>query len=152
MPEIRFYHLMVTPLEKALPKLLEKIIMQGHHIVVLTESEEQTDSLNTQLWTYHPSSFLPHGSHKDGFIEDQPIFLTHKEENPNHAQVLIVLNGKIPAFIDPFKQVLDLFEDGDGVAKKFEEKWETYQRCSLPLTYWRQQKEGTWEKIKEHTP
>ncbi|MGH7030781.1 MAG: DNA polymerase III subunit chi [Stellaceae bacterium] len=34
MAEIGFYHLLSTPLERALPKLLERVCAQGHVVVV----------------------------------------------------------------------------------------------------------------------
>lgn len=150
--EIRFYHLTVTPLEKALPKLLEKIITQGWRALILTDSEEQAEFLSIQLWTYHPNSFLPHGTHKDGFMEDQPIFLTPLEENPNNAEILIILNGKSPHFLETFNQCLYLFEDKDDVKKKSSLAiWETYEEKSYLLSSWIQQKDGKWEKTKEKT-
>ena len=150
--EIRFYHLMTMPVEKALPKLLEKIITQGRRVLILTDSEEHAETLTTQLWTYHPSSFLPHGTHKDGFVEDQPIFLTSTEENPNKAEILIVLNGKSPQFIETFKQCLFVFEDADTSKKNAAIKeWEAYQNKPYLLSYWMQKSDGSWEKTKEKT-
>ena len=45
----------------------------GRHIA---GSDERVESLNAQLWTYKERGFLPHGSAKDGFAEDQPGWLT----------------------------------------------------------------------------
>ncbi len=150
--EIRFYHLITTPLEKALPKLLEKIIAQGRRVLILTDSEEQTESLATQLWTYHPNSFLPHGTQKDGHEKEQPIFLTSLEENPNGAEILIVLNGKHPKFIDTFKQSFYVFEDMESTKKtSAAELWENYQSKPYLLSYWMQKNDGSWEKTKEKT-
>ena len=75
---IDFYHLEQTPLDKALPIILEKAYQQGTRILIKTGLAERSDYLNTLLWTYDPASFLPHGVEKDGFAENQPIFITHK--------------------------------------------------------------------------
>ncbi|MBS0186159.1 MAG: DNA polymerase III subunit chi [Proteobacteria bacterium] len=148
--EVRFYHLTTTPLEKALPKLLEKIISQGHRILILTDSEDQTESIAIQLWTYSPLSFLPHGTHKDGFEKDQPIFLTSLEENPNNADILIILNGKHPKFIETFTHCFYVFEDMENTKKlSAVEQWENYQKQPYLLSYWMQKKDGSWEKTKE---
>ncbi|HYU13358.1 MAG TPA: DNA polymerase III subunit chi, partial [Stellaceae bacterium] len=41
MAEIGFYHLLSTPLERALPRLLERARAQGHKIVIRAASPER---------------------------------------------------------------------------------------------------------------
>ena len=57
MTEIGFYHLTGTPLERALPKLLEKTLEAGQRAVVRTGSEERAQALNGALWTYEDRSW-----------------------------------------------------------------------------------------------
>ncbi len=147
MTQVSFYHLKASPLEKALPKLLEKIIEQGFHVLILTHSEEHAESLSTQLWTYHPGSFLPHGTKKDGFYKDQTIFLTSEEENVNESTILIVVDGRLPKTYRLFKKVLDIF---DGSEEDFvlqaRKRWTFYKNQGLETIYWSQQENGAWQK------
>jgi len=80
MTQIQFYHLTATPLERALPKLLEKAYASGFKILLVAGSDERVDQLNQSLWTYAQLSFLPHGSVKDGNVEKQPILLVSSLE------------------------------------------------------------------------
>jgi very-short-patch-repair endonuclease/DNA polymerase IIIc chi subunit len=75
MTTIQFYHLLSTPLERALPKLLEKAFAGGFKTLLVADSDEHIEQLNQLLWTYDPNSFLPHGSVADGQAERQPILL-----------------------------------------------------------------------------
>jgi len=75
MTAIQFYHLTATPLERALPKLLEKAVAGGFRTLLVDESDARVEQLNQLLWTYDAGSFLPHGSAKDGRAEEQPILL-----------------------------------------------------------------------------
>ncbi len=93
MAEVGFYHLRTTPLERALPSVLERGLAGGHRIVVIAASTERVDHLNGLLWTYGDESFLPHGSARDGFAERQPIWLTAADENPNRASMLVLVDG-----------------------------------------------------------
>ncbi len=93
MTEIGFYHLQATPLERALPKLLERGLAAGFRIVVLAGSGERVDHLDATLWTYDDASFLPHGSRRDGKPERQPVWLTDSDENPNGADMLVLTDG-----------------------------------------------------------
>ena len=62
MSRVDFYHLQNQRLEDVLPKLLEKAYGTGKKIVVKIGNEERVEFLNSLLWTYNDTSFLPHGS------------------------------------------------------------------------------------------
>ena len=86
MPQADFYHLQKQTLENVLPKLLEKAYATGKRIKVKIGNEERVEFINGILWTYDDQSFIPHGSKKDGFAEDQPVWLTAGDDNPNNAE------------------------------------------------------------------
>src|SRR3546814_5168917 len=86
MTEVRFYHMTRTPLDQALPKMLERTLERGQRAVVRAGSEARVEALLARLWTYHDRSFLPHGTVKDGRAERQPVWLTvADDEAPNDA-------------------------------------------------------------------
>ena len=150
MTEIGFYHLQQAPLERALPKLLERVLEGGHKAVLIAGSTERVEALNGLLWTYEQRSWLPHGSIRDGNAELQPIYLTADEENPNEADVLVVVDGLEPGFIANFARAVDMVdgrdEDAVSAARK---RWLTYKSAGHGLTYWQQTDAGGWEKKAE---
>ena len=147
MTEVGFYHLTATPLERALPKLLERVIEAGKRAVVIGGSEARIDSLDTALWVYHPQSFLAHGTPSGGHADEQPIYLTTAEENPNGAQILVLVDGIEPGFIDRFERCLDLFDGKDGEAlEAARRRWRERKEAGHSVTYWRQAEDGRWEK------
>src|SRR3546814_15087309 len=88
MTEVRFYHMTRTPLDQALPKMLERTLERGQRAVVRAGSEARVEALSARLWTYHDRSFLPHGTVKDGRAERQPVWLTVADDdapNPAHS-------------------------------------------------------------------
>lgn len=142
--DIRFYHLTATPLERALPQLLEKAAGANFRVVVKTADEKSMEALNTVLWTYNPNSFLPHGSAKDGYAAEQPIYLTTTEENPNGATLLAVTDGSTP-LLDGYARVLDLFDGSDeNAVKAARTRWKTYKEAGHELQYWQQTESGGW--------
>lgn len=147
MAEASFYHLQSTPLEKALPKLLDKIYSLKLRTIVLVDSEERLSELNMVLWTFSSGTFLPHGSAKEGFPEDQPIWLTTRLENPNDASVIVITNGMTLDNLDGFERIIDIFSgrDEDQVSEA-RKRWKNYSSKGIPLTYWKQTQEGSWEK------
>jgi DNA polymerase III subunit chi len=116
MTEIGFYHLQATPLDRALPKLIERGLAAGFRIVVLAGSGERVDHLDAALWTYDDASFLPHGSRRDGKPERQPVWLTASDENPNGADMLVLTDGAASSRLAEYRRCLDLFDGSDESA------------------------------------
>ena len=145
MTEVSFYHL-YRRLEEALPKLLERVIASSQRAVVIAESDEQVEALNSLLWTYNPDSFLPHGSARDGFAADQPIFLTSEEENPNGATIVVVVDERLPGFVGDFKRCLDLFNDSEPSKQNARERWRFYKGAGHDVVYWQQDENGRWDR------
>jgi DNA polymerase-3 subunit chi len=113
MAEIRFYQLLWTPLEEALPKLLERLRAMDARCLVVAPTRERVEALDLLLWTYDPPGFLAHGSAAIGFASDQPIWLTHLDENPNGATAVLLVEGAIIADPDRFEHCLDIFDGTD---------------------------------------
>ncbi len=147
MTDVRFYHLQRRTLEMALPKLLEKTVERGWRAVVMAGSPERVEALTQHLWTYDPAGFLPHGSARDGFAADQPVWLTDSDENPNGATVLMLVDGVECGRVGDFDLVCDLFDgrDEEAVAAA-RSRWRTCKAAGHALTYWQENERGTWEK------
>ncbi|NQV85265.1 MAG: DNA polymerase III subunit chi [Rhodospirillales bacterium] len=149
MTEIAFYHLQTVPLEQALPKLLEKTLEAGKRALVMVASEERVESLNGHLWTYAPESWLPHGSDKDGDAEDQPVWLSSDDANPNGAQFLFLTDGATSGRVAEFDRCFEIFDGRDAAAVDAARvRWKAYAADGHDLTYWRQSEHGGWEKNK----
>jgi DNA polymerase-3 subunit chi len=147
MTEIRFYHLRTMTLERALPQILEKVLARGDRVVVMAGSTERVEALNAALWTYNDRSFLPHGSSRDGFAEDQPIWLTTTEENPNGASMLVLADGTTTNDVAAWGSAIEIFDGGDdGAVGAARERWKAYKAAGHTLTYWKQSDDGRWEK------
>jgi DNA polymerase-3 subunit chi len=143
--EIRFYHLQRTTLEKALPQLLEKVLERGQRAVVMAGSTERVEALSGLLWTYDDRAFLPHGSARDGFAADQPVWLTDSDERPNAADVLFLTDGAESAHLGDYALVVEMFDgNDDAVVAAARGRWTRYKDQGHGLTYWRQDDRGRW--------
>ncbi|MGO1117142.1 DNA polymerase III subunit chi [Rhodovibrionaceae bacterium A322] len=147
MTEIRFYHLTASRLEVALPQLLEKSLERDKRVVVMAESEESCQGLSQQLWRYRDDSFLPHGSKKEGFAEDQPIWLTSEDENPNGAQYLFLTNGALSEALADYELCALLFDGANGdLVQAARGHWRDWKEQGHKLTYWQQDDNGRWSQ------
>lgn len=148
MASIHFYHLTSTPLERALPKLLEKSYQGGFRTVVLADNEVQVSRLDTLLWTYDQDSFLPHGIAKDG-AEAQPILITASipEQKVAEKEILFITNGITPENTEIYDRVIDMFDGSDTESlTAARARWKQYKDSGAELFYYQQTASGSWEK------
>lgn len=149
MTRFDFYHLQKTPLEQVLPKLCEKAYSTGKRIKILVGNEERVEFLNSLLWTYSEESFLPHGSKKDGFAEEQPIFISASEENENSAELLILVDGAMPNLdiLKSYERVLNIFDGNDEASlNNSRDYWKMIKSTDGELHYWQQKDNGSFEQ------
>jgi DNA polymerase-3 subunit chi len=146
MSEVGFYHLQTTPLERALPKLLERSLGGGFRVLVVAGSAERVAHLDALLWIYDEASFLPHGSRRDGQPERQPILLSETEDNANGADLLVLTDGAASTRLAAYRRCLDIFDGGDEAAvAAARERWQAAKAAGHALTYWQQTETG-WTK------
>lgn len=142
--EVAFYQLMSSPLEQALPRLVEKIHTMGLRCQILCDTQEFLEHINQRLWTFASASFIPHGFQGDPL--KHPVWLTLETHNQNNAEVIAVTNGSL---IDTgeFKRCVDLFSGHDPQALEAAQKrYMYYVAQGFPVSYWQQDARGTWQK------
>lgn len=145
MTEVLFYHLERARLESVLPGLLEKTLERGWRAVVRCGARETVERLDEILWTYSEESFLPHG--REG--GDQPIMLTADPDAVHGADLLFLVDGAAveASALAPFARCVAIFDGSDeaavAAARRF---WTDVKAAGCDATYWKQSREGRWEK------
>jgi DNA polymerase-3 subunit chi len=146
LTDVAFYHLEKSPLEAALPALLEKTLSAGKRAVVMAGSVERVESLCALLWTYGRDTWLPHGSAKDGNAADQPVWLTEQDENPNGAQFLFLTDGAASRRMADYERCFEIFDGNDEAAVEAARgRWKEYADAGFGLAYWQQGPGGGWQ-------
>ena len=147
MARIDFYHLQKQTLEEVLPKLLEKAYALHKNILVKIGNEERVEFINSHLWTYTETSFLPHGSKKDGFAAQQPIWLTAGDDNPNQASLLFLIDGALISAEEAqkFERIFNIF-DGNTQESVLQARqlWKKMKAAAIDTFYWKQDEQGKW--------
>jgi len=147
MTDINFYHLTVFPLEKALPKLVEKVLSSGARAVVLTDSKASMKEIDHMLWSYQDDSFLPHGTMDDPFPTEQPVYITIANDNPGNASFLVTTYGAESSDIAAYERCLDLFNGNDDKElQQARKRWKQYKDSGHMVSYFKQNSSGGWVK------
>ena len=146
MAEVLFYHLSSSPLEASLPEMLERSLALGWRVVLRCGSEAGMAGLDAMLWTYRDDAFLPHGTAAAGRAEMQTVYLTMGEENPNGANVLMLVDGAraTTAEMRGYERTCLIFDGGDERAvEAARADWRAVAAAALPAKYWARE-QGRW--------
>lgn len=149
MTQVDFYHLQKQTLDEVLPKLLDKAYSTGKRIKVKVGTDERVEFINSALWSFEDQAFLPHGSKKDGFAEEQPIWLSSSDDNPNGAVFLFLVDG---ALIDmekaaEYERIFNIFDGNQQSAvEQARNFWKTCKAHGFTLHYWQQDDNGKWKQ------
>ncbi len=151
MGAVYFYHLTRSPLEAALPMLLERARAAGWRVLVRGTDRSRLEWLDERLWLGGEEEFLPHGLAGGEFDSEQPVLLTSGRDNPNDAACLISVDG---AGVDPeeaasFERVCILFDGNDSSAvETARAQWKALAGAGCRLQYWAQEG-GRWKRKAE---
>lgn len=145
MTPVFFYHLERQPLEKVLPRMLLTCLERGWRVVVQAGSDERAEALAALLWTFDEESFLPHGTRADGFPEQQPVWLTARDENPNSAGVRFYVDGAEAGEIEGLTRAVIIFDGNDSEALgRARTGWRRFRGAGHEVSYWQQDEQGRW--------
>ncbi|HYE27214.1 MAG TPA: DNA polymerase III subunit chi [Allosphingosinicella sp.] len=136
---VDFYHLTVSPLERVLPSIAEKVLAGGGRLLVVAEPGLLA-RLDEQLWSYAKDSFLPHGRER---AESQPVLLSSEPEAANGAANIALADGRWRDEALGFARAFYFFDnDGRDAAR---EAWKSLTvRPDVEARYWKQDERGKW--------
>lgn len=146
--DVNFYHLQSDPLSRALPRLLEKVCERQLAALVRGRTEECLEELDESLWSFHPSSFLPHAiQQKEMEASSQPVLLTlNSEQNLNSAEILVLVEDADASDIKNFDRCLYMFDGNDQIAlAAARTRWKLLKDQDVPVSYYQQTETG-WQK------
>lgn len=149
MSRIDFYHLQKQTLEQVLPKLIEKAYAAGGNIKIKVGNEARVEFINSLLWTYNDESFIPHGSKKDGFAKEQPIWLSSEDDNPNQAEMLFLVDGALISTTEEngFTRIFNIFDgNNEESLQQARTFWKDVTAAGWEKNYFQQDDAGRWSK------
>jgi DNA polymerase III subunit chi len=145
MTEVWFFHLDKQPLEHVLPRIVGSSLARGWRMVIETAQPDRIAKLSEMLWASEDVAFLPHGFEGEPSPERQPVWLTTSLENPNNAQVRVLLDGAKPADISDLSRVVLMFDGNDEQAiEAARAEWKIQKAAGNDISYWKQDENGKW--------
>jgi DNA polymerase-3 subunit chi len=150
LAEVSIYQLTTHPLEKVLPRILEKVYDGGLRALVLTDTNDHMKKLDSSLWTYSSGAFLPHGADGNKVQDpaENPIWISLGPVNKNDASVLVLTDGRTLTNLSGYVRCVDIFDGNDPTALvSAQKRQETYRQNGHNVVYWKQSLNGNWDQV-----
>lgn len=143
--QVDFYHLTGIPLERALPRIAERVLAGGERLLIVSSDEAQRVALDRLLWDYAPDSFLPHARLGGANDEGQPILIASDVNAANGAKHIALVDGEWRDDALDFARAFHFF-DGDRIGPA-RAAWKGLAgREGVERRYWKQNETGRWEQ------
>lgn len=112
-------------------RLADKAFQAGHKIFINAPDETQARELDQLLWSFRPSSFLPHGL--DGEEHSENIAIGWGKEPKAHNDLLINLQLNIPSFFSRFNRVAEVVTQDPASLTALRKSWSFYKERGYQL-------------------
>ena len=133
------------PLERALPRIAERVVAGGDRLLVVAEEAERREALDRVLWSYAPDSFLPHAQAGGEADADQPVLIAAAPEPANGARMVALVDGVWRDEALGFDRAFHFFDDLSLDAARA--AWRGLAgRDGVERRYWKQVEGGRWEQ------
>jgi DNA polymerase III subunit chi len=143
--QVDFYHLTVSPLPRTLARIAERLLGGGGRLVVVHGDDAMRRTLDRDLWTYAPDSFLPHGFAGEGDDTAQPVLIAAAPLAPNGARNIALCDGEWREDALAFDRAFHFFDDETVAAARA--AWRALaDRPDVERRYWKQTDRGGWEQ------
>ncbi|MFV0622544.1 DNA polymerase III subunit chi [Sphingomonas sp. ac-8] len=143
--QVDFYHLTQLPLERALPRIAERVVAGGGRLLVVAEPDEARQALDRCLWSYAPESFLPHAQAGGEHDARQPVLIAGAVDPANGARNVALADGVWRDEALDFDRAFHFFDDERIVEAR--QAWRALgDRPEVSRRYWKQNEGGRWEQ------
>jgi DNA polymerase-3 subunit chi len=138
MPEVSFYILSSSSQQERFLfacKLIEKAYQNKQFCYVYTNSDQQCQKLDNQLWAFKPGSFIPHQILDDKVPEFEHSILIGTQIAPQQWQNIIVnLSSNYPENIVQNGRILEILDNNEEIKHAGRIRYKQYQHAGLNIT------------------
>jgi DNA polymerase-3 subunit chi len=116
-------------------RLLRKAVASGARLVV-TGPAEALDRLDTELWTFSATDFVPHCrvQAEPALLAASPVVLAGDPAAAPHQQVLLNLGAEVPAGFERFERVIEVVGLDDADRLQARTRWRHYADRGYAMT------------------
>lgn len=140
MVEVRFYVLSTAGMQERLRyacKIIQTAYRKGSFCYVLTDSPQQSHTLDELLWTFSPNSFIPHQMYQDELPQfPNTVLIGHQPAPAQWQKVILNLSSNPPADLTNTERLLEILDNDEQIKVLGRERFRHYKRLGIePITH-----------------
>jgi DNA polymerase III subunit chi len=143
--QVDFYHLTRLPLERALPRIAERVVESGGRLLIVAEDAGARTKLDQLLWSHSAESFLPHGQAGGEGDAHQPVLIAETPVAANGARNIALADGQWREEALGFDRAFHFFDE-ERIAEARAAWKGLADRDGVERRYWKQNEAGKWEQ------
>ena len=138
MPRIDFYLLeQHTPAAhlRTTCRIADKAYRQQHQLLIYCQDKKQAQELDTLLWTFHDTSFIPHVLWQNQPSTEAPIIICEQSQSlpPQNRDILINLASEAPDFFSQFQRVIEIVSAEAQARELARERYRNYRNQGFEI-------------------
>ena len=134
MTQIYFYSGAVDKLNTAC-RLSVKAIQQDLKVMIYSLDDALLDRLDKLLWTFSPTSFVPHSRIHDKLADVTPIVMGREMLQTVRRHVLLNLDEACPSAFDQFDRLIEIAGVTADDKKAARERYRFYQKHGYEINH-----------------
>ena len=145
MSEVFFYHLTQTPLEVALPKILERALSANWSIEVRANVNTNLEDMSNSIWKGSEESFLPNCLENHQDVQDYPIVLSNSPLKKLRDCLIVVDQAELQENdVESHKRVCLIFDaKNEAQLSNARKSWKSLSESGVNTVYWAESN-GKW--------
>lgn len=108
-------------------ELSEKAFKKGRKLMLYTRDTTSAHALDSYLWIYSPTGFLPHCLTNQPQAAVTPILIAWEDEPLLHHDLLINLQTQHPPFFSRFTRLIEIVGTDENDKIKARERYRFYR-------------------------
>jgi len=115
-------------------RLIEKAYELGHEVYILMENQHDALAFDELLWTFEPSSFIPHHIQGEGPKPPPPVQIGFELNQASHIHdILINFSKEIPKHFKQFNRICEIVTEDETLKIIKREHYKFYQGHQLKV-------------------
>jgi len=115
-------------------RLLRKAVAGGARVVV-TAPADALARLDTLLWTFSQTDFIPHARQpgEPAVLAASPVVLSESPLQGPHRQVLLNLGTQVPAGFEQFERLIEVVSLDEDDRQQARSRWKQYAELGYTI-------------------
>ena len=117
-------------------RIAGKAFQQGLRVYIQLDDGEAVKTLDQLLWSFSPTSFVPHDIAGSDQANDAPVVIGNGSGPAGYEQLLVSLTREIPADVERYHRVADLISSEPQNKQLGRERYKQYRAAGVePITH-----------------